>query len=273
MLHAYYRKPRVEYRRFELGGKRRKFDRTRNGAIWHWSLAECMECKECPLEAIVKKNPRFLIGVRNEIEHQMTARIDDHLSAKFQATALNFNHYIKKLFGDKHSLAAEQAISIQFSSISEKTAKELMSESDLPQHIHSYIVQFEADLTQDEYDDPRFAYGVAFLRKTSNSKTAADRVVQFVPPGSEAATEINKVFLRDTEKKKYRPSTIMKQMKAEGFTKFGMKQHTDFWKDLDAKNPKFQFGAEVVEASWLWYESWVNGVRKHCQETPRSINR
>ena len=67
------------------------------------------QSSDCPVEEIVKKNLRFLIGVRNEIEHQMTTRIDHQFSAKFQASAVNFNRYIKKLFGHKYSLDAEQA--------------------------------------------------------------------------------------------------------------------------------------------------------------------
>ena len=57
----------------------------------------------------------------------------------------------------------------------------------------------------------------------------------------------------------------MKQMKAEGFTRFGMQQHTDLWKGRDARNSKYQFGTEV-EGSWFWYESWIGEVRKHCQD-------
>lgn len=265
LLHAFYRKKGIEYRQFRTAGKRRRFLTTKFGAVRRWSLEECLGSADCPLDDIVKKNLLFLIGIRHEVEHQMTTRIDDQLSAKFQAAALNFNTVIKKLFGVKHSLDTEQAFSIQFSGIDEGTAKDLLAQPDLPQHIRSFVVQFESGLSQEEYDDPRFSYRVAFIRKTTSSKTAADRVVQFVPAGTEAATEINKVFLKETEKVKYRPGTIVKQMKAEGFTKFGMTQHTDLWKSRDAKNAKHQFGVQV-EGTWFWYEAWVSEVRKHCQQ-------
>jgi hypothetical protein len=142
--------------------------------------------------------------------------------------------------------------------------KELLAQADLPQHIQTYIVQYENGLTQAEYDDPRFSYRVAFVRKTSNAKTAADKVVEFVPAGSETGAAINKVFLKETEKVKYRPSTIVKQMKAEGFTKFNIHNHTDLWREKDAKNAKYQYGTQV-EGAWYWYESWVSEVRKHCE--------
>jgi hypothetical protein len=265
LLHAFYRKKRVEHRIFRQEGSRRKFLRTSFGAVRRWSLEDCLKCTDCPLEAIVKKNLLFLIGIRHEVEHQMTSRIDDQLSAKFQACALNFNTAIKELFGDKYSLDAEQAFSIQFSGIDEGTAKEILAEQDLPQHIRSFVVRFESEMTQEEYDDPRFSYRVAFVRKTANSKTGADKVVQFIAPGSEVAAEINKVFLKETEKRKFRPSTIVKQMKAEGFTKFGMQHHTDLWKAKDGKNPSHQWGVQV-EGTWFWYEGWLDEVRRHCLE-------
>jgi hypothetical protein len=101
-------------------------------------------------------------------------------------------------------LDSEQAFSIQFSGIDERSAKELMAQPDLPQHIRSFVVQFENDMTQAEFDNP-ISYCVAFVRTTSNSKTIAEKVIQFVPPGTDAATEINRVFLKENEKTKFRP--------------------------------------------------------------------
>jgi len=265
LLHAYYRKNKVEYRFFTQMARSRRFSRTRFGATRRWGLAECLDSPQCPLDAIVKKNLLFLLGIRHEIEHQMTTRIDDQLSAKFQAAALNFNGEIKRLFGAKYSLDSEQAFSIQFSGIDEGSAKDLLAQPDLPQHIHSFVVQFEQQMSQQEFDDPRFSYRVAFVRKTSNSRTTADKVVHFVPAGTDTASEINKIFLKETEKTKYRPGTIVKQMRAEGYTRFGMQRHTDLWKERDAKNPKYQFGVQV-EGSWFWYETWLLEVRRHCQD-------
>ncbi len=263
-MHAFYRRKHIEYRQYQQGPRNRRFLKTKFGATRHLSLEECLNLAQCPVEEVVKKNLLFLIGIRHEVEHQMTRRIDDQLSAKFQAAALNFNNTIKKLLGPQFSLDAEQAFSIQFSGISELTAKELLAQSDLPQNLHSYIVQFENRLSQAEYDDPRFSYRVAFVRKTTNSKTGADKVVEFIPSGSDAATQVNKVFLKETERKKFRPGSIVKQMKAEGFPRFNMQHHTDLWRAKDARNPIHQYGV-AVEGTWFWYESWIHEIRKHCE--------
>jgi hypothetical protein len=72
--------------------------------------------------------------------------------------------------------------------------------------------------------------------------------------------EINKVFLKETEKKKYGAKSIVKQMRAEGHTD---RTRAELWQSLDAKNPKHQYGTPV-EKAWYWYESWLTEVRKHC---------
>ena len=88
LLHAHYRKKKIGYRRRKPGSKR--FQRTKNGAIYHWSLEDCLNSADCPLDDIVKKNIRFLIGIRHEIEHQMTRQIDDALETDWPAGAAGF---------------------------------------------------------------------------------------------------------------------------------------------------------------------------------------
>ena len=140
-----------------------------------------------------------------------------------------------------------------------------MAEADLPQHIKSFVVQFETNMSQEDYDDPRFSYRVALVNKLSNNKNTADKVVQIVPPGSDMSNALNKVILKATERTKFKPSTIVKQMKAEGYGWFTMHTHTELWHEKDAKNPKYQYGVDV-EGAWYWYEAWLEVVRKNCQQ-------
>jgi hypothetical protein len=55
------------------------------------------------------------------------------------------------------------------------------------------------------------------------------------------------------------------QQEYPGFT---MHDHTNLWKSLDAKNPAKGFGV-MVQKTWYWYDSWVEQVKKHCQEHAR----
>ena len=83
--------------------------------------------------------------------------------------------------------------------------------------------------------------------------------------GTGTAEEMNKVYLKEIEKRKYRPGTVVKMMKAEGYPLFSQKKHIDLWKAKDAKNGKPHLGTDV-EGQWYWYEPWLEEVRKYCRE-------
>lgn len=264
LLHAYYRKQKIDYRQLDRMPGRKKYATTPRGAVRLWSLEDCLGCRESPIDPIVKQNLLFLIGIRHEIEHQGTSQIDDQLSAKFMSAALNFNNAIKKHFGDAHSLEKEQAFSIQFSTFDENAAKELLLQTDLPPNIRTYITDFEKDMTDADFNDPRFSFRVAFIRKLANGKATADKLVEFVPAGP-TSDEMNRVYVKETEKVKYRPGQIVAMMKAEGFPGFTMHEHTELWKGLDAKREPGKFGVLVAETTWLWYPSWIEEVRRFCE--------
>ncbi|MEO7412577.1 MAG: DUF3644 domain-containing protein [Opitutaceae bacterium] len=265
MLHAHYRTQGIEYRYFKQTGKNRRFDRTAKGAYKFWELERCLNENPCPVGNDAANNLRFLIGVRHEIEHQMTTKIDASFSAKFQACCLNYNEHIKKFFGDDHAIDKHLSFSLQFSSITREHAGQLEAQPTLPGHIKSFVEGFEANLTEDQFNSPKFAYRVLFVAKTANRKGQADEVIEFVKAGSELAKSVNQRYavIKETERPKLRPKTIVDTMKKEGFVKFDMHQHTLLWQSMDAKNPAKGLGTNV-EGTWFWYEVWLEQVREHC---------
>jgi hypothetical protein len=267
LMHSYYRDKGIDYRYFKPGVKRNKYDKTARGAFKYWELERCLNYENCPIESVPKENLKFLIGLRHEIEHQMTTRLDDYLSARFQACCLNYNHYIKKFFGVDHGIDKYLSFSLQFSSITEDHAKQLKGFSDLPKSIAAYITDFDSNIPDEDFNNPQYAYRVLYVPKTANRKGQADKVIEFISADSPEAEGINKeyVVIKDREKPKYLPSVIIKDMKKKGFVKFGMYQHTLLWKQLDAKNPAKGFGVNVA-TTWYWYDSWYKEVEKYCKE-------
>ncbi len=266
MLHAFYRKHGVEYRYFEQKGTNRRFDRTAKGAYKYWELERCLNEDPSPVDPDSANNLRFLIGIRHEIEHQMTTSIDASFSAKFQACCLNYNDHIKKFFGDEHAIDKHLSFSLQFSSITRDQAEQLEAQSTLPTHIKSFVEGFETKLTEAEFNSPKFAYRVLFIAKTANHKGQADEVIEFVKADSELAKNVNHKYalIKETERPKHRPKSIVDTMKQEGFPKFSVHYHTLIWQEQDAKNPAKGLGTNV-EGTWFWYEPWKEQVRTHCQ--------
>jgi hypothetical protein len=267
LLHAYYRNNEIEYRYFDQGEKRKSFHTTKCGAYKYWELEKCLNNNKSPIDKITASNLRFLIGLRHEIEHQMTTKIDDLLSARFQACCLNYNDYLKKLFPKQEGIEKHLSFSLQFSSLSEKQVDQLVDYEGLPQNISAYIQNFDQCLSEKDFNDSKFSYRVLFVPKTANRKGQADKVIEFIPADSKIAEGMNKeyVLVKEKEKQKYAASDIWKQMNQEGYKKFGVYQHTQLWRDNDAKNPSRGFGAIVVK-TWYWYDSWMQFVRNYCEK-------
>jgi len=267
LLHAFYRDKKIEYRYFEQKEKRKRFDTTKNGAYKYWELERCLNDKKSPIDNTTKVNLMFLIGLRHEIEHQMTTRIDDLLSARFQACCLNYNTYLKLLFPNQDGIEKFLSFSLQFSSLDEKQIDKLNDYKDLPKNISSYIKNYDENLSENDFNDSRFSYRVLFIPKTANRKGQADKVIEFVNPNSEIAKGLSKEYwaIKDREKPKYLPSTLCKEIQKLGYKKFGISQHAKLWQKADGKNPSKGFGVRL-EKTWYWYENWFEYVKQHCEE-------
>jgi hypothetical protein len=273
LLHAYYREKKLEYRYIESIGPsgKRKFSTTKSGAHKYWSLEDCLHSKDSPIDKNTSNNLYFLIGLRHEIEHQMTTRIDDALSARFQACCLNFNTYIKELFGDIHGIDKHLAFSLQFTSLNDEQVQTMQNYSDiLPNHVFKYVKGYDDKLSDDEFNSSKYAYRVLFTQKTVNKLGQADKVIEFIKPETAAAKGINTTYalIKEKEKNKYGAKKIVSIMNNEGYKKFNVAKHTSLWKTHKAKEPGKGYGTQV-ERSWFWYDTWLNVVRQHCSNNKR----
>ncbi|WP_150526933.1 DUF3644 domain-containing protein [Roseibium sediminis] len=87
LLHAWFKRKGIEYRYVKDG----EVQKTKEGADKYLELGACLRHEKSPISEGAKRNLEFLLGIRHEIEHRSTSRIDDFLSAKLQAACLNFD--------------------------------------------------------------------------------------------------------------------------------------------------------------------------------------
>lgn len=266
LLHAYYRGKKIEYRYFKQGSKRRVFDRTKHGAHKHWELERCLNDDGSPVDRDAANNLRFLIGLRHEIEHQMTRSLDAYLSGRYQACALNYNEYLKKLFGRSLGIDKQLAFSIQFMEISEEQVSGNKSETAIPERLRAYVAGFDGALTHEEYNSPKYSYRLLFKRKLVNRAGQADRVVEFIDPMSDLAKAIDREYWvkKEVERPKFRPTDVVRVVREAGFPKFRVTpEHSTMWRSEDAKNPAKSYGVDV-QGTWYWYRSWVDRCLDLC---------
>lgn len=271
LMHAFYRSKNIDYRYCSDKNGRRTYFRTKYGAYRHWDLECCLQDKTCPLDNETRLNLRFLIGLRHEIEHQMTDKIDQYLCAKLQACVLNYDFYVGELFGQAQRISNEAGLVIQFSPISPDQTKQLLDNKSLMPNIYNYISEYESELSPDEVKNSRYAYRLVFTPVGVNKAGQADKVIRFIRADSPQAEGKNPHYtlIKETEKPKYLPSEIVHIMKEEGYAWFSITIHTDLWKEKDAKNPNFAYGVQVSK-SWYWYDNWLQEVRKFCELRGRS---
>lgn len=266
LLHAYFRSKGVEYRYYKQGLKRRAFDKTKYGARKYWELERCLDNKDCPIDKDTANNLRFLIQLRHEISHQMTLSLDNFLSARYQACVMNYNSYLKKLFGNHHALDQHLCYSIQFLEFSEEQIAGFAPEADIPDRLRTFIFEFDGTLTEEEYNSPKYSFRLLFTRKLANRPGQADRIVEFIDPNSELAKTIDKQYWikKEVERQKYRASDVVAAVQEKGFKKFRVNpEHVNMWKSEDAKNPSKGYGVDV-RGTWYWYEAWVKRCIELC---------
>jgi hypothetical protein len=265
-MHAHYRKKGIEYRYFAQHGKRRIFSRTKTGAYKYWELERCLNEKSSPLDPAVATNLRFLIGLRHEIEHQMTRSLDNFVSGRFQACALNYNEAVKALFGKKFGLDGHLTYSLQFIELTDEQVTGPRPEAQVPERLRAYIADFDAGLDHDAYNSPHYSYRLLFKKKLVNRPGQADRVVEFIPSDSDLAKTIDAEYWvkKEVEKTKFRASSVVAEVQKAGFPKFRVqREHLDMWRNENAKDPGKGFGVEV-EGAWYWYQTWIDRCIELC---------
>ena len=263
LLHAFYIRQDVEIRYFEDAGKGRKFKKTPGGDYRYWDLSRCIRNGKCPLVTEVKANIQFMIGLRNEVVHKGSTGLDDALAPRFLANCINFEDAIVNLFGRKYSLDPHLRFALQFRDL---VHSHHLEAEPLPSNVADYITHFETELPASTLDSPGYAYRVFMTRRTANNPNRADRVIEFVDENSDIARQLNReqVVIKERERSKKLPKTIVDTMKRKGFPSFTVNEHTKLWQAVQAKNPGMGLGVEV-EGKWFWYDEWLDVVKRHCK--------
>lgn len=267
LLHAYFRGKKIEYRYYRQGPKRKLFDRTKYGAYKYWELDRCLNDSSSPLDKDTANNLRFMIRLRHEIEHQMTRNLDNYLSGRYQACALNYNDYLKRLVGKKYCIDKQLMYSIQFIELTEEQISGPRPEANIPERLRAYIAEFDGALSHDEYNNPRYSYRLLFKRKLVNKPGQADKVVEFIDPKSDLAKAIDREYWvkKEVEKPKFRAKDVVAAVRKAGFSRFRISpEHVEMWRSEDAKNPGKGYGTDV-QGAWYWYQSWIDRCIELCK--------
>jgi len=203
-----------------------------NGQEKQWELSYCIERQEADLSVGEKANLKYLIAIRNAIEHRSSEDINDALQAKIQANALNFLRYAKEKFGTKYDFSHDLAFAIQLQALTLQSANALKGTAPVAKAVAAVNALLEGPMTQAEFNDPAYSFRVYVVPKVTNNAKKADQALIYSPVGSDVEVAIKLV-----ERPKYRMKEAIKKLLDDNGVGVSSYQFQQAWKLNDLKNP------------------------------------
>jgi len=227
-----------------------------NGQEKLWELSYCIERQEADLSAGEKANLKYLIAIRNAIEHRSSGDINDALQAKIQANALNFLRYAKEKFGTKYDFSHDLAFAIQLQALTLQSANALKGTAPVAKAVAAVNALLEGPMTQAEFNDPDYSFRVYVVPKVTNNAKKADQAVIYSPVGSDVEVAIKLV-----ERPKYRMKEAIKKLLDDDGVGVSSYQFQQAWKLNDLKNPAKGLAVQLG-GQWFWYQEGIDKIRE-----------
>lgn len=180
LFHAIYfrRKVKPFYRESEDSKRFKKID----GDYKAWELTTCLDKYYPGQTNPITENLRFLVGLRNKIEHRSMPELDNHIFGECQACLFNFEEILFREFGAKHSVSECLSLAIQFSQLRDKNQSKAISELQKPLRtdVKRYIDTFRSSLSPEVNADQQYSFKVFLIPKVANSQGQAEVAVEFI---------------------------------------------------------------------------------------------
>lgn len=221
-----------------------------------WELSYCIERPEAGLLIGEKANLKYLIAIRNAIEHRSSEDINDALQAKIQANALNFLSYVKEKFGTKYDFSHDLAFAIQLQALTLKSPNVLKGTAPVAKAVAAVNALLEGPMTEAEFNDPSYSFRVYVVPKVTNNAKKADQAVVYSPVGSDVEVAIKLV-----ERPKYRMKDAIKKLLDDYGLTVSNYEFQQAWKLNDLKNPAKGLALQLG-GQWFWYHEGIEKIKE-----------
>jgi len=252
LLHAHFMKQMVHpiYRNPDgtpvlIDGDKAKF----------WELGHCIEQPQASLTNGERNNLRYIIAVRNEVEHRSYDDINADVQAKVQATALNFLRFAREKFGSKFDFSHDLAFTIQLQALTLNAPNSIKGPGQVAKSVAAVNALLENPMSSSDFNDPDYAFRVYVVPKVSNNSKKADQAVSYSPVGSNVEMAIKHV-----ERPKFRATEAIKILVDEGVPNVTSHTFTKAWQGAKLKDPAKGFAIELGN-QWFWYQEGIDRIK------------
>ena len=148
----------------------------------HWDLNECLRFYFEGDDDGACANLRFLIGLRDRIEHRDMPHLDDEVFGECQAALINFERVLVTEFGGRFGLNTSLAWSLQFSETSPEGRQRALEQNrrSASDSVLSYVRQFRSELSLDTLNTQQFSFKVFMVPQLANHRSKDAFAVEFV---------------------------------------------------------------------------------------------
>jgi len=268
LLHAvFYRRGRRPWYRSKTSGTGKGVRYAKvDGEPKHWDLSECLKHYYGDQNPPERKNLEFLIGLRNKIEHRHLPELDASLYGECQAGLLNLEGLLVQEFGQKHALAEELAVSLQFSRTvpAEKRRAAQILASTAAKNVKEYVERFRGGLPAAVLNSMKYSFNVFLVPKLANRKSAADVAVQFVRVDEASQEELERleklnVLIREkhipiANLNLRKPGQVVADLKQRVPYHVTMGTHTMAWKYFQVRPPSGADHPERTRPEYCVYD-------------------
>lgn len=238
LLHAIFEKKGVIYFHRNDAGEPIFID----GEEKAWELCECTDFYWKGIESPEKSNIKFLVGLRNKIEHRSLPAIDLAVSGECQSALSNFETLLVEEFGDEHALTASLAIAMQLTRISEQAQIDALIQLQKANYrvVREYMETYRNDLNDDVVQSQKYRVRAFLVPKLGNHASSSDFAVEFINVNKLTEEELQSyergvAFIKGVENPyKLRPSKVVELVSKE-IPNFNIALHTKCWKFYESR--------------------------------------
>lgn len=140
-----------------------------------WDISECIKQYFKNENPPVRKNLEFFVQLRNMIAHRNLPELDAPIFGECQALLLNFNNFLEKKFGEKHSIKNLLSFSLQMARSPQnllEASKEELKRKKVTE-IVDFIKAFRSSLATDVIESLEYSFKAILIQvKNHESKDA-----------------------------------------------------------------------------------------------------
>ena len=274
---------------------RGRFERTPEGDRKTLSTREMLRRVFPDDQHPVRKNVEFFVGLRDKVEHRLTAEqqrnLRDIVGGKSQAYLRNFEKTLVEHFPGE-SVADQLHLPLFLSVLDEEAIKAIKSvRATLPKDVVTYIESFEAHVADVTIQSEHYDFRI-FLVPHLGKKGDADLAVEFIDLSkmtAEEASGVSKamVIARDrhvevANLERMKASEVVQKVKLS-CPSFTMNFHTEAWRFFKVRPRSNATDKTRTEAKYcvydrahndyLYTDAWVKKLKMALATDPEAVRR